>query len=202
VTGLHGKVAIEAMNAFDGRDERHESLTHEVKSIVGGPVAKAFNLQHYLLYDHIGEQRARPSSLYAAEPGARPIAEQLIRDAGFDPVFVGGIEKARAWRTARVCSAPCGWKTAVPTSTASPGRATCDPPHRRSPGRALPGRAGAAGRQRRAGSGALEAGPGGGGRVRGRVAPPCRRDRVRRTHPGRTSSLDLEIRWATADRIR
>jgi predicted dinucleotide-binding enzyme len=96
VTGLRGKVVIDAMNAFDGRDERHESLTHEVKFIVGGPVAKAFNLQHHLLYDHIEEQRVRPSNLYAAEPGARPIAEQLIRDAGFDPVFVGGIEKARA----------------------------------------------------------------------------------------------------------
>jgi hypothetical protein len=31
-------------NAFDGRDEAYESLAHEVKAIVGGPVAKAFNL--------------------------------------------------------------------------------------------------------------------------------------------------------------
>jgi predicted dinucleotide-binding enzyme len=96
VRGLQGKVAIDAMNAFEGRDEQYESLTHEVKAIVGGPVAKAFNLQHHLLYDRIDEQRARPSNLYAADDGARAMAEQLIRDAGFDPVPVGGLEQARA----------------------------------------------------------------------------------------------------------
>lgn len=96
VTGVRGKVTIDGMNAFDGRSEHHDSLTHEVKSIVGGPVAKAFNLQHFSLYDHIDDQRVRPSNLYAAEDGAREVTAQLIRDAGFDPVFVGGLEKARA----------------------------------------------------------------------------------------------------------
>jgi 8-hydroxy-5-deazaflavin:NADPH oxidoreductase len=96
VRGIDGKIAIDAMNAFDGRNEHHESLSHEVRSIIGGPVAKAFNLQHHLLYDHVDQHRARPSNLYAAEAGARSITEQLIRDAGFDPVFVGGIDKARA----------------------------------------------------------------------------------------------------------
>ena len=38
----------------------------------------------------------RPSCLYAAEDGAREVTEQLIRDAGYDPVSVGGIENARA----------------------------------------------------------------------------------------------------------
>ena len=40
VTGLEGKVAIDATNAYGGRNEAFESLAHEVKSIVGGPVAK------------------------------------------------------------------------------------------------------------------------------------------------------------------
>ena len=96
VSGLEGKVAIDATNAFDGRNGQHESLAHEVKSIVGGPVAKAFNLQNAALYDRIDEQRARPSNLYAAEEGARRITERLIRDAGYDPVSVGGLEQARA----------------------------------------------------------------------------------------------------------
>jgi predicted dinucleotide-binding enzyme len=96
VTGLRGQVAIDSMNPFDGRDEAYESLTHEVKALVGGPAAKAFNLQHHLLYDHIDEQRVRPSNLFAADDGARAVVEQLIRDAGFGPVFVGGLEKARA----------------------------------------------------------------------------------------------------------
>ncbi len=96
VSGLEGKIAIDATNAFDGRSGDHESLAHEVKSIVGGPVAKAFNLQNAALYDRIDEQRVRPSNLYAAEPAARQLTEQLIRDVGYDPVFVGGLEQARA----------------------------------------------------------------------------------------------------------
>jgi 8-hydroxy-5-deazaflavin:NADPH oxidoreductase len=41
-------------------------------------------------------ERARPSQLYAAEKGARAAAAQLIRDAGDEPVPVGGLEQARA----------------------------------------------------------------------------------------------------------
>jgi 8-hydroxy-5-deazaflavin:NADPH oxidoreductase len=96
VSGIAGTVAIDATNAFDGRDEAHESLAHEVKSILGGPVAKAFNLVHTSLYDRVDEQRLRPSVIYAADDGAREVTEQLIRDAGFDPVLAGGLEQARA----------------------------------------------------------------------------------------------------------
>jgi predicted dinucleotide-binding enzyme len=95
VSGVEGKVAIDATNPYSGRNEEFESLAHEVKSIVGGPVAKSFNLEYAVLYDQIEEQRARPSNLYAAEEGAREVAEQLIRDAGYDPVYVGGLEQAR-----------------------------------------------------------------------------------------------------------
>jgi predicted dinucleotide-binding enzyme/uncharacterized protein (DUF1330 family) len=95
VGGLNGKIAIDATNAFAGRNEGYESLAHEVKAIVGGPVAKAFNLQHSALYDRIDEEWGRPSNLYAAEDGARQMAEQLSRDAGFDPISVGGLEHAR-----------------------------------------------------------------------------------------------------------
>jgi len=38
----------------------------------------------------------RPSSFYAADDGARGITEQLITDAGYDPVPLGGLGKARA----------------------------------------------------------------------------------------------------------
>jgi 8-hydroxy-5-deazaflavin:NADPH oxidoreductase len=96
VTGLDGKVTIDATNAFGGRDEAYESLTHQVKSIVGGPVAKAFNVGFAALYDQIDQQRVRPSQLYAADDGAREVTEQLIRDAGYEPVSAGGLEQARA----------------------------------------------------------------------------------------------------------
>ena len=96
VSGLAGKIAIDATNPFAGRDEKYESLTHQVKSIIGGPVAKAFNTNFADLYDQIDDQRVRPSNLYAAEDGARAVTEQLSHDAGFDPVLVGGLELARA----------------------------------------------------------------------------------------------------------
>ena len=96
VRGIEGKPTIDATNAFGGRDERFESLAHQVKSIVGGPTAKAFNVNFARIYDEIANQRARPSNLLAAEDDAREVAEQLSRDAGYDPVFVGGLDKARA----------------------------------------------------------------------------------------------------------
>jgi predicted dinucleotide-binding enzyme len=95
VTGAQGKVTIDATNAFRGRNEAFESNAHEIKSIVGGPTAKSFNLNFAAIYDQIDAQRVRPSNLYAAEDGAREATEQLSRDAGYDPVSVGGLENAR-----------------------------------------------------------------------------------------------------------
>ena len=96
VSGLDGKVVVDATNAFGGRNEKFPSLAHEVKSITGGPVAKAFNLNFARLYDKIDEQPERPGMLYAADDDAREVTEQLIRDAGYEPVPAGDLEKARA----------------------------------------------------------------------------------------------------------
>jgi 8-hydroxy-5-deazaflavin:NADPH oxidoreductase len=96
VSGLHGKVAIDATNATVGRNLAYPSLAHEVKAIVGGPVAKAFNVNTAALYDRIDEQRVPPGNLFAAEDGAREVTERLIRDVDYDPVYVGGLERARA----------------------------------------------------------------------------------------------------------
>lgn len=96
VAGLEGKIAIDATNAFSGRNEEYESFAHEVKAHTNGPVAKAFNANFASLFDKIAEQRVRPSCLYAADDDARDVTEQLIRDAGYDPVSVGGLENARA----------------------------------------------------------------------------------------------------------
>jgi predicted dinucleotide-binding enzyme len=95
VTGAEGKVTIDATNAIHGRNDQFESLAHEVRSIVGGPTAKSFNLNFAAIYDEVGSQRVRPSNLYCAEDGAREVTEQLIRDAGYEPVYAGGLERAR-----------------------------------------------------------------------------------------------------------
>jgi predicted dinucleotide-binding enzyme len=96
VSGVHGKITIDATNAFTGRNEEFDSLAHEVKSIVGGPTAKSFNLNFARIYDEIPHQRVPPSNLFAADDEAREVTERLIRDAGFEPTFVGGLEHARA----------------------------------------------------------------------------------------------------------
>jgi 8-hydroxy-5-deazaflavin:NADPH oxidoreductase len=95
VTGIADQVVIDATNAFTGRTEGFESLAQEIKSHVGGPVAKSFNCNYAVLYDEIDSQRVPPCNLYAAEEGAVEVTEQLIRDAGYHPVPVGGLENAR-----------------------------------------------------------------------------------------------------------
>jgi predicted dinucleotide-binding enzyme len=94
VTGIEGKVAVDAANAFGGRNE--EYVVRPRKAHTNGPVGKAFNANFAVLYDKVREQRVRPSCLYAADNDAVEATEQLIRDAGYDPVSVGGLENARA----------------------------------------------------------------------------------------------------------
>jgi 8-hydroxy-5-deazaflavin:NADPH oxidoreductase len=95
VSGIDGKTAIDATNAYGGRNENYPSLAHEVKGLTGGPVAKAFNLNYAAIYDEIPSQRVPPSNLYAADDAAKAVVEQLSRDAGFDPVSVGSLDNAR-----------------------------------------------------------------------------------------------------------
>src|SRR5579872_3897287 len=96
VGGIEGKVAIDATNAYAGRPEEFESLAHQVKSFTKGPVAKAFNVNYANLYDQIAAQPERPGNLWAGDEEARGVVEQLSRDAGYEPVHVGGLEQARA----------------------------------------------------------------------------------------------------------
>ena len=37
----------------------------------------------------------RPSNIYCADDEAREVTEQLIRDAGYEPVDLGGLDHAR-----------------------------------------------------------------------------------------------------------
>jgi 8-hydroxy-5-deazaflavin:NADPH oxidoreductase len=100
VTGLAGKIAIDATNALPSRQGDFPSYAHEVRSFTDAPVAKSFNMNFGRLLDLVGEQRVRPSNWYVADDGATAITEQLIRDAGFDPVRVGDLSRARAFEDA------------------------------------------------------------------------------------------------------
>jgi 8-hydroxy-5-deazaflavin:NADPH oxidoreductase len=96
VSGLEGKVVVDATNAFGGRAEGFPSLAEQVKARTNGHVAKSFNLNFARIYDRIDEQDPRPGNIYAADDEAREVTEQLIRDAGFDPVYGGNLDNARA----------------------------------------------------------------------------------------------------------
>ena len=89
VRGVEGKVVVDTTNPMRGRPEGFESLAHQVKSLTGGPVAKAFNTNFARLYDRLDDARARPSNLYCGDDEARAATEELTRDAGYEPVYAG-----------------------------------------------------------------------------------------------------------------
>ena len=94
VTGAEGKPTIDASNSLTGPPNGFSSLAAQVKSIVGGPTIKAFNTNFAVLYDQIGQQRVRPHSVFVSDPEVRELAERLIGDAGFDPLYVGDLDDA------------------------------------------------------------------------------------------------------------
>jgi 8-hydroxy-5-deazaflavin:NADPH oxidoreductase len=97
VTGLEGKTILDATNIVRGeRPDGAESLAAYVKHRTGGNVAKAFNANFANLYDRLGEAKSTPSCIYCSDEAARTTTEQLIRDAGYEPVSAGGLENARA----------------------------------------------------------------------------------------------------------
>jgi predicted dinucleotide-binding enzyme len=97
VEGIGSTPVIDATNVFGSpRPEGFDSLAEFVKSQTGGPVAKAFSANFAALYDRLGEARVPPSMVLAADDDARAVTEQLIRDAGYEPVYAGGLENARA----------------------------------------------------------------------------------------------------------
>ena len=96
VTGIAGKVAIDTTNAVRGRPPGFESLAEQVKSIVGGPTAKAFNTVFAREFDAIATTSPTPSCLWCGDDAAREATERLIRDAGLEPAFIGGLERAAA----------------------------------------------------------------------------------------------------------
>jgi predicted dinucleotide-binding enzyme len=96
VTGLEGKTVVDATNLIGAeRPAGFDSNAEYVKSKTGGPTAKAFNLNFAAAYDRLGTTKARPGNIWCGDEEARQVVEQLTRDAGYDPVYAGGLENAR-----------------------------------------------------------------------------------------------------------
>jgi predicted dinucleotide-binding enzyme len=97
VQGLEGKTAIDATNLVGGAapPSGFNSNAEFVKSKTNGPTAKSFNLNFARLYDQLGQARSKPGNIWAGDDEARETVEQLIRDAGYEPVYAGGLENAK-----------------------------------------------------------------------------------------------------------
>ncbi|MBV9047869.1 MAG: hypothetical protein JOY58_06350 [Solirubrobacterales bacterium] len=95
IQGLEGKTVIDATNLVGAEPPAGFASNAEfIKSQTGGPTAKSFNLNFAALFDRLGSTKERPGNLWCGDEDARGVAEQLIRDAGYDPIYAGGIENA------------------------------------------------------------------------------------------------------------
>ena len=101
VQGLDGKTVIDATNLIGAEPPSgFQSNAEFVKSRTNGPTAKSFNLNFARAYDQIGSQGARPGNIWSGDEEAKDVLEQLIRDAGYEPVYAGGLENAAAQEAA------------------------------------------------------------------------------------------------------
>jgi predicted dinucleotide-binding enzyme len=97
VQGLEGKTVLDATNLVGAEPPAGFSSNAEfVKSKTNGPTAKTFNINFAALYDRLGEASSTPSNLWSGDEEARPVVEQLNRDAGYEPVYAGPLENAEA----------------------------------------------------------------------------------------------------------
>jgi 8-hydroxy-5-deazaflavin:NADPH oxidoreductase len=95
VSGWEGKTVIDATNLIGAEPPSgFSSNTEFVKSKTNGPTAKSFNLNFARLYDQLDQAKNRPSNIWSGDEEARDVVEQLNRDAGYDPVYAGGLDKA------------------------------------------------------------------------------------------------------------
>jgi predicted dinucleotide-binding enzyme len=100
---LKGKIVIDACNSTRARDG---AITDEVvqngigvtsqKYLPGTRLVRAFNTLNYLIF---AKEANRPDPKLAVpiagdDAGALQVAAGLVRDAGFDPVVVGGLKDA------------------------------------------------------------------------------------------------------------
>jgi hypothetical protein len=102
---LSGKVVLDAGNAVARRDG--EDLTKEAKEegigvtsakyLPGARIVRAFNSMGYKYFEsqanRSGDRMAIPMA--GDDKDALNVASQLVRDAGFDPVVIGPLERAR-----------------------------------------------------------------------------------------------------------
>jgi hypothetical protein len=89
---LDGKVLVDATN--DLRPEPGGAL-EIARRLPAARVVKAFNTVFARLYDAVGRAETPPALVFCGDDEeAKAAAAGLIRDAGFEPVDAGGLERA------------------------------------------------------------------------------------------------------------
>ena len=87
------KTVIDATNLIGAEPPSGFASNAElIKSKTNGPTVKSFNLNFASQYGKLGEAKSRPSNIWSGDEEARGVVEQLNRDAGYEPVHMGGLE--------------------------------------------------------------------------------------------------------------
>jgi predicted dinucleotide-binding enzyme len=96
ISGLEGKTVIDATNLYGGAEPPAGAASNAeyVKSVTGGPTAKAWNINFAALFDQVANASTPPGNLWCGDEEARAVVEQLNTDAGYEPIYVGDLSKA------------------------------------------------------------------------------------------------------------
>lgn len=95
VSGLTDQVVIDATNLVGVQPpEGFASNAEFIKSETGAPTAKAFTTNFAALYERVADAGTAPGNIWCGDDAARTVVEQLNRDAGYDPIYAGGLENA------------------------------------------------------------------------------------------------------------
>lgn len=103
---LQGKVVMDTCNPYPERDgEAAEEVLRSgrgtgvwtSKQIAGAKIVRAFNSVHAETFESQARRKGDPVGVPLASDDAQAlkVVAQLVRDAGFGPVIVGGLEDAR-----------------------------------------------------------------------------------------------------------
>ena len=103
---IKGKVVLDTSNPIESRDGKMAVAAREkgtgvasAEFLPGARLVRAFNSVGYgkLQAEHHREGERIAIPLAADDKGALDVAAQLVKDAGFEPVVVGGLAKAKSF---------------------------------------------------------------------------------------------------------
>lgn len=104
---LKGKVVLDAGNATKARDGELAAEAESAgigatsaKYLPGARLVRAFNAANYRLFAQNAHRSGAPMAVPIAgdDKQALSVAATLVRDAGFEPVVVGGLDAARKFQ--------------------------------------------------------------------------------------------------------